>query len=100
MNNHLKIIDTDTIATINGIHERVMLLNNNIVEKGIEDITLGFEWSGNCCAVSICVVQWKDRYNAERIESCNWYYDTEIGGNTLKDIKKFIKKLEEKYGKQ
>lgn len=92
----LKMIDAATIATINGINERLILLNNKMAVNGIEDISLWFEWSSNC-SVGIHVFHWKEN-KPERVESYTWHHDTEISGCTLDGLYKTLEKWEEKYG--
>ena len=90
-----KMIDTDTIAAINGINERLMLLNNKMAEKGIEDTSLSFEWSP--ISVNIYVFHWEDN-KAKQLDTYTWYYDLTLNGHTLEGLYKTLEEWEEKYG--
>ena len=91
----LTIIDAETIATINSINERLILLNNKMAENGIEDTSLWFEWSPT--SVDIHAFHWEVN-KPKQLESYTWYYDLKINGHTLEGLYKTLEEWEEKYG--
>lgn len=94
-----EIIGADTLATIHGITERVVSLNNKIVEKGIEDISFHFEWSGSCSSVEIHLTHWeKDKIEVVSQEIYTCYYDHDWDGCNLEGLYKTLDEWEARYG--
>lgn len=93
------IIGADTLTTIHGITERVVSLNNKMVENGIEDISFHLEWSGSCSSVEIHLTHWeKDKIGVISQETYTCYYDHDWKGNNLEGLLKTLDEWEEKYG--
>ena len=95
----LKTIDQATIDTIHGISERLMLLNNKMVENGIKDTSLHLDWSANCSSVDVYISYWVEgKCEVKSQDSYTWYYDEELCGCTLEGLYKLIEEWETKYG--
>jgi hypothetical protein len=93
------IIGTDTLATIHGITERVVALNNKIVENGVEDVSVQLEWRGVCSSVEIHLVHWDmDNLCVKSIEIYTYYYDFNMEEHTLDGLLKTLDEWEKRYG--
>lgn len=93
------IIGTDILAMIHGTTERVVALNNKIVENGVEDVSVQLEWRGACSSVEIHLVHWdKENLFVKSMEIYTYYYDFDVEGHTLDGFLKTLDEWEQRYG--